>query len=91
MTTVSDDLWRLAITHDVPASKDVILARATICRTVHTLADSAMLVLMVEEHRPAEFSFTVRAPQDVREGLSVVASALPTSDEWIVSWWRVKP
>jgi hypothetical protein len=84
-----NDLWRFEVTHDVPADHETILARATLCRTVHGLADHGMLGLVSEYSEPSRFSFSLQAPQDVREGLTVVAVGLGETTDWVVSWWKV--
>ena len=89
MDQMTGDLWKLVVAHPIPISKFNVLSRAALCRTVHGLVDHGALELVAEHSRPEAFSFTVLAPQDVREGLYVVAKAL--SDDWLAGWVKMQP
>lgn len=84
-------LHRLSIAHGRPAGRITINARATMTRTVHGLTEHGLIELVEEHSTPSSFSFTMRAPEDVREGLLIVADALPKGPGgWLAGWTVVE-
>lgn len=79
---------RLVVSHDVPAKQIDLVARATLVRTIHGLAEHGQLELIAEHSHPAHCVFTVRASPDTRAGLLIVAQALPTGSSWSARWER---
>ena len=86
---MTDELWRLDVEHEYPASRTSITARATIARTVHGLASHGTVDVITERSQPDRLTFTMRVADDVRDGLLAVAQALPSGPVWEVGWTKL--
>lgn len=75
---------KLCIVHETPASDETVMARATMCRLIHTLHGDGSLVLLTEHSSPESFGFNLECPRTgTWAGVGDVLDALAPPTWWI--------